>query len=59
MTGYVSALDEVIRLKMGRLIHIDIVSRHVNCDPDLIRIVVLRIGQTFKWENPIVTRRVL
>ena len=58
-TCHISALDEVIRVEMGKLIHIDILCRDVSFDPDLIRIVVLRIGQTFKWKNPIVRKRIL
>ena len=58
-TCYISTLGKVIRLEMNRLIHINIVCRPVNCHPDLIRIVVLRIGQTLKWENPIVKWRAL
>ena len=54
---YISALKWVIRLKIGRFIDIDICWCPVKYDPDLIRIVVLRIGQTFKWENSIVTRK--
>ena len=49
-TCYISFFDEVIRLKMVRIIHIDIVCRPVKCDPDLIRIVVLRI--LWRTENP-------
>ena len=51
-TCYISVLNAVIRLKMCRVIHIAIVCRPVKCDPDLIRIVVLWIGQTFKGKIP-------
>ena len=44
-------------MKMGRGIHINIVSNLVKYDADLIRIVGLRIGQTFEWGNPIVTNQ--